>query len=58
MRAMVDAFATMLVAKDDDIMRVVGPAPRDGEFVEIMMAEGPLRQAMLTFSRNVLLLSR
>ena len=57
LRAMVDAFATMLVAKDDDVMRVVGPAPRDGEHIEIIMAEGPLRNAMLAFSRNVLVLS-
>src|SRR5262249_17378246 len=56
-RAIVDAFATMLVAKDDDLMRVVGAAPRNGEFIEIVIAQGPLRKAMWAFSRNVLLLS-
>ena len=56
-RAIVDAFATMLVAKDDDLMRVVGPAPRNGEFIEIVIPEGPLRRAMWAFSSNVLLLS-
>jgi signal transduction histidine kinase len=57
LRAIVDAFATMLIATDNDLMRVVGPAPRNGEFIEIVIEEGPLRQAMWAFSRNVLLLS-
>ena len=38
-------------------MRVVGPAPMGGEFVEIVMDEPPLRNAMLRFSGNILLLS-
>ncbi len=54
--AVMDAFETLL-SNDDDIMRVVGPAPRGGEFVEIVLRETPLRQAMLRFSANVLLLS-
>ena len=54
--AVIDAFETLL-SNDDDIMRVVGPAPRGGEFVEIVLRETPLRQAMLRFSVNVLLLS-
>src|SRR5262249_26060636 len=35
----------------------VGPAPRGGEFVEIVIDESPLREAMLRFSVNILLLS-
>ena len=42
---------------DDDVMRVVGPAPMGGEFVEIVLDERPLRAAMLRFSINILLLS-
>jgi signal transduction histidine kinase len=38
-------------------MRVVGPAPMGGEFVEIVLDEKPLRNAMLRFSVNILLLS-
>ena len=56
-RAIVDAFDTLLVSKDTDIMRAVGPAPRGGEFVEIVLDEGPLRRAMWRYSRNILLLS-
>ena len=51
-----DAFAT-LVCDRDDVMRVVGPAPMGGDFVEIVIDEIPLRNAMLRFSVNVLLLS-
>ena len=51
-----DAFGT-LACDHDDVMRVVGPAPMGGEFVEIVINEMPLRQAMLRFSFNILLLS-
>lgn len=54
--AIVDAFAA-LVEKDRGVMRVVGPAPMGGEFIEIVMAEPPLRAAMLRFSVNILMLS-
>jgi signal transduction histidine kinase len=54
--AMVDAFAT-LFGRGKDVMRIVGPAPRNGEFLEIVMDESPLRQAMWRFSVNILLLS-
>jgi signal transduction histidine kinase len=46
-----------LIEDDNRILRVVGPAPRGGEFVEIILEERPLRQAMLRFSTNILLLS-
>jgi len=54
--AIADAFAT-LFSSGQDVMRVVGPAPRNGEFLEIVMDEAPLRAAMLRFSVNILLLS-
>lgn len=55
--AIVDAFAILLSAKDSDLIRAVGPAPVGGEFVEIVLPVGPLKQAMWRYSRNVLLLS-
>jgi signal transduction histidine kinase len=55
-RAIMDAFATLL-CRDNDLMRVVGPAPMGGEFVEIVLDEQPLRRAMIRFSENILLLS-
>jgi signal transduction histidine kinase len=56
-RAIVEAFETMLACNDQDIMRAVGPAPMGGDFVEIVLPMGPLRQAMVRFSVNILLLS-
>jgi signal transduction histidine kinase len=55
-RAIVDAFVTLLCS-DDDAMRVVGPAPMGGDFLEIVMDEKPLRQAMIRFSATILLIS-
>ena len=54
--AIVDAFMTMLDTKKD-VMRVVGPAPMGGDFIELVMDEPPLRKAMLRYSVNLLLLS-
>src|SRR6516165_3470335 len=42
-RAIIEAFDT-LVCADADVMRVVGPAPMGGEFVEIVLDEAPLRR--------------
>jgi signal transduction histidine kinase len=55
-RAIIDAFGVLLSA-DDDVVRVLGHAPRGGEFVEVILEEKPLRAAMLRFSHNILLLS-
>src|SRR5580704_11412760 len=55
--AIVEAFRTLLVATDTDLIRAIGPAPMGGEFVEIVIEAGPLRRAMWRYSRNVLLLS-
>ncbi len=54
--AIFDAFDTLL-CDDNDVIRVVGPAPMGGDFLEIVLDEQPLRQAMLRFSINILLLS-
>ncbi len=54
--SIVDAFMTMLDTKND-VMRVVGPAPMGGDFIELVMDEPPLRKAMLRYSVNLLLLS-
>ena len=57
-RAIMDAFDTMLFSAPDDVLRLVGPAPMaEGQFIEIVLDEAPLRKAMLTFSVNILLLS-
>lgn len=56
-RAMLEAFDTMLISMPGDVIRVVGPAPMGGDFLEIVLDEAPLRKAMLTFSGNILLLS-
>jgi signal transduction histidine kinase len=55
-RAIIEAFETLRCA-DGDVMRVVGPAPMGGEFVEIILDEAPLRKAMVDFSIRILILS-
>jgi signal transduction histidine kinase len=45
------------VAQDTDLLRAVGPAPVGGQFVEIVIPEGPLRSAMWIYSRNIMVLS-
>jgi signal transduction histidine kinase len=55
-RAIINAFGTLL-SSDDEVIRVLGNAPRGGEFVEIILDERPLRAAMLQFSSNILVLS-
>jgi signal transduction histidine kinase len=62
MSAIVDVFTTFF-GRGRDVMRIIGPAPRlgaaprSGDFLEIVMNEAPLRNAMLRFSVNILLLS-
>jgi signal transduction histidine kinase len=55
--AIMEAFRTLLLDNDKDIIRAIGPAPMGGEFVEIVIDEAPLRRAMWRYSRNVLLIS-
>ena len=54
--SIVDAFSMMLENKKD-VMRVVGPAPRGGDYIEIILDEPPLRKAMLRYSVDLLLVS-
>jgi signal transduction histidine kinase len=56
-QAIRDAFDTLLNCKPGNVMRVVGPAPMGGNFLEIVLDETPLCNAMWTFSVNILLLS-
>ena len=42
-QAIVGAFETMFLCRDTDFVRAVGPAPMGGDFVEIVIEEGPLR---------------
>ncbi len=52
-----DAFDTLLYCKPGDVIRLVGPAPMGGDFLEIILDEAPLQHAMLSFSVSILLLS-
>jgi signal transduction histidine kinase len=52
----IEAFGT-LAAREGRTIRVIGQAPMNGEFVEVVLDEGPLRADMLRFSVNVLLVS-
>src|SRR6202048_2190888 len=54
--AIVDAFEIMLEHGDQTI-RVVGPAPGEAQFTEVVIDEKPLRQAMYRFSRNVVVVA-
>ena len=54
--AIVDAFEVMLESGNQAI-RIVGPAPGGAQFIEVVVDELPLRQAMYRFSRNLLLVS-
>ena len=50
------AFRTLTTRRNRTIA-VIGPAPMGGEYLEITMSEAPLRQALLVYSGNILLLS-
>ncbi|MDB5617904.1 HAMP domain-containing sensor histidine kinase [Tardiphaga sp.] len=54
--AIVDTFEVMLETGNQSI-RVIGPAPSGAQFIEVVIDELPLRQAMYRFSRNLLLVS-
>jgi signal transduction histidine kinase len=54
--AIVDAFKMMFSDKKG-VMRVVGPAPMGGEYIDLVMDEQPLRVAMLRYSGDLLLIS-
>ena len=50
------AFRTLTTRRNRTIS-VIGPAPMNGEYIEITLSEAPLQKAMLIYSRNILLLS-
>src|ERR1700726_3427767 len=54
--AIVDSFEIML-ENGNQAIRVVGPSTSGGQFIEVVIDELPLRQAMYRFSRNVLLVA-
>ncbi len=54
--AIVDSFEVMFESGNQAI-RVIGPAPGGGQFLEVVVDELPLRQAMYRFSSNLLLVS-
>jgi signal transduction histidine kinase len=54
--AIMDTFQMMLETGNQAI-RVVGPAPSGAQFIEVVIDELPLRQAMYRFSRNLLLVA-
>jgi signal transduction histidine kinase len=55
-QAITGAFEMMLETGDQAI-RVVGPASSNAQFIEVVIDEAPLRQAMYRFSRNLFLVS-
>ena len=54
--AIVDSLEVMLESGNETI-RVIGPAPGGAQFIEVVIDEAPLRQAMYRFSSNLLLVS-
>src|ERR1700737_2271867 len=54
--AIVDSFEIMLESGNQAI-RVIGPARNGAQFIEVVIDELPLRQAMYRFSSNLLLVS-
>jgi signal transduction histidine kinase len=54
--SIVDSFE-MMIETGNQAIRVIGPAPGGGQFIEVVIDEAPLRQAMYGFSRNLLLVS-
>jgi signal transduction histidine kinase len=54
--SIVDSFRTMW-RRGSDALGVIGSAAMEGEFVEIVILEKPLRDAMWRFAGNILVLS-
>jgi len=54
--SIVDSFE-MMMETGNQAIRVIGPPPGGGQFIEVVIDELPLRQAMYVFSRNLLLVS-
>jgi signal transduction histidine kinase len=56
LRTITESFDILLTG-GDRFIDVVGPAPLGGEYVELVIADKPLREAMIRYSTNILLLS-
>src|ERR1700760_4891588 len=54
--SIVNSFQILLETGGQTI-RIIGPASGGGQFIEVVVDEAPLRQAMYVFSRNLLLVS-
>ena len=54
--AIMGAFETML-ERGNETIRIIGPAQNGAQFIEVVVDEKPLRQAMFRFSRNLFLFS-
>jgi signal transduction histidine kinase len=55
--AIVGAFETIFVRSDEDLMRAIGPAPKGGDSLEIVLEQGPLRRALKDFSIYIMMVS-
>ncbi len=55
-RAVIDAFYS-LFSTHNRVLRVVAEAPRDGDFLEIVLDERPLHKAMVKFAITIFLVS-
>ena len=47
----------MMFETGNQAIRIIGPPPGGGQFIEVVVDEAPLRKAMYRFSRNLLLVS-
>ncbi|WP_024509262.1 HAMP domain-containing sensor histidine kinase [Bradyrhizobium sp. ARR65] len=47
----------MMLESGHEVIRVIGPASGDAQFIEVVTDEQPLRQAMFRFSRNLVVVS-
>jgi signal transduction histidine kinase len=47
----------MMLERGHEVIRIVGPAPGDAQFLEVVTDERPLRLAMFRFSRNLVVVS-
>lgn len=57
-RSIKEAFDVLLLCGPNDMLRVIGPAPMaKGHFIELVLDETPLRNAMLKFSVTILVVS-
>ena len=56
-QAITDSLTTVFLPPRDKPIRVIGQAVSEADFVELVIDEAPLRQAMLAFSANILLIS-